>query len=370
MRNYTALGLIFANMHDEAVRECTEVRSMGSLPFGGRYRLIDFVLSGMVNAGITKVGVITKSNYQSLMDHLGSGKAWDLSRKHEGLFFLPPRSSDDAKYQGRLGSLADIMAFLQRSKEELVILSDCHMVSSMDYGALMQAHMDSGADVTVAYRNGEVPALADIPQIKMDAAGRVTDMLIGRIGDGQADYGIGVYVMRKDWLIRTVNEAVARNLQHFERDILQHRLPEIVIHGYEVPSLVMPIYSLSSYYNANLALLDSKVRTQLFPASRPVYTKVRDCAPVQYGLHAQVTDSLVADGAHIDGIVKNSVIFRGVNIGRQTLVDNCVIMQDVTVADRCSLTCVVADKNAVFREGRTLQGFESYPMYIAKNAIV
>ncbi len=165
MRNYTALGLIFANMHDDAVRECTEVRSMGSLPFGGRYRLIDFVLSGMVNAGITKVGVITKSNYQSLMDHLGSGKAWDLSRKHEGLFFLPPRSSDDAKYQGRIGSLADIMAFLRRSKEELVILSDCHMVSSMDYGALLQAHVDSGADVTVACRNGEVPTLADIPQV-------------------------------------------------------------------------------------------------------------------------------------------------------------------------------------------------------------
>ncbi len=370
MRNYTALGLIFANMHDEAVRECTAIRSMGSLPFGGRYRLIDFVLSGMVNAGITKVGVITKSNYQSLMDHLGSGKAWDLSRKHEGLFFLPPRSSDDAKYQGRIGSLADIMAFLRRSKEELIILSDCHMVSSMDYGALLQAHVESGADVTVACRNGEVPALADIPQIKMDAAGRVTDMLIGRVGDGEATYGIGVYVMRKDWLIHIVSEAVARNLQHFERDILQRRLHEINIHGYEVPTLVMPIYSLSSYYNANLALLDSEVRAQLFPNARPVYTKVRDCAPVQYGLHAQVKNSLVADGSHIDGTVKNSIIFRGVNIGRDTVIEDCVVMQDVTVADRCSLTCVVADKNAAFREGRTLQGFDSYPVYIAKNAIV
>ncbi len=370
MRNYTALGLIFPNMHDEAIRECTAVRSMGSLPFGGRYRLIDFVLSGMVNAGITKIGVITKSNYQSLMDHIGSGKAWDLSRKNEGLFYLPPRSVDDAMYQGRIASLADNMAFLQRSKEEYVILSDCHMVTSMDYSAMVQQHIDSGADVTVACRYGVVPTLADIPQIRMDATGRVTDMLIGRVGDDEAHYGIGVYIMRKDWLIHLVNEAVARNLHNFERDILQSRIHEITICAYEVPALVMPIYSLSSYYNANLALLDSEVRAQLFPTARPVYTKVLDCAPVQYGLHAQVTDSLVADGTHVDGTVKNSVIFRGVNIGRNTVIEDCVIMQDVTVADRCSLASVIADKNVVFREGRTLQGFESYPVYISKNAIV
>ncbi len=370
MRNYTALGLIFPNLHDEAVRECTAVRSMGSLPFGGRYRLIDFALSNMVNAGITKVGVITKSNYQSLMDHLGSGKAWDLSRKNEGLFFLPPHSIDDAMYQGRIGSLADNLAFLRRSKEEYVILSDCHMVTSMDYDAMLEAHINSGADVTVACRYGEVPTLADIPQVMMDAAGRVTDMLIGRVDDTAAYYGIGVYIMRKEWLIHLVSEAMARNLHHFERDILQSRLSEIYIAGYVVPELVMPIYSLASYYNANLALLNAEVRAQLFPNNRPVYTKLLDCAPVQYGLHAQVENALVADGAHIEGTVKNSIVFRGASVGRDTLVEDCVIMQGVTVGDRCSLTSVVADKNAVFREGRTLQGFESYPVYIAKNAIV
>ncbi len=370
MRNYTAMGLIFPNMHDDAVRECTGIRSMGSLPFGGRYRLIDFTLSNMVNAGITKVGVITKSNYQSLMDHLGSGKAWDLSRKNEGLFFLPPHSIDDEMYQGRIGSLADNLAFLRRSKEEYIILSDCHMVTSTDYDAMLEAHVASGADVTVACRRGVVPKLADIPQVVMDATGRVTDMLIGRVNEAAAYYGIGVYIMRKEWLIQIVSEAMARNLHRFERDILQSRLGDIQVYGYEVPELVMPIYSLASYYNASLALLDAEIRRQLFPNNRPVYTKLLDCAPVQYGLHAQVENSLVADGAHIDGTVKNSIVFRGVNIGRDTLIEDCVIMQDVTVGDRCSLTSVIADKNAVFREGRTLQGFESYPVYIAKNAIV
>jgi len=370
MRNSGAVGLIFANMYDEAFRDGTAVRSMGSLPFGGRYRLIDFPLSAMVNAGITKVGVITKSNYQSLMDHLGSGKAWDLSRKNEGLYFLPPRSSDDAKYQGRIGSLVDVVPFLNHSKEELVILADCHMVTSMDYDALIKAHVDSGADVTMVCRHGVVPKLADIPVLTMDASGHVTDLLLGRIADQSAYYGTGVYVMRKDWLLRILTEAAARNLYHFERDILQRRLDELKIYGYVAPSLVMPIYSTESYFNANLALLEDEVREQLFPKHRPVYTKLKDCDPVQYGLHAEVVNSLVGDGAHIDGRVKNCIVFRGVKISRNVELENCVVMQNVTIGDHSKLSCIIVDKNVVIRNGVTLQGSESYPVYIAKNSII
>lgn len=369
MRNCGALGLIFASMYDDAVRECTMVRAMGSVPFGGRYRLIDFTLSSMVNAGISKVGVITKSHYQSLMDHLGSGKAWDLSRKNEGLFFLPPRSSDDAKYQGRVGSLKDVMPFLHHSKEKLVILADCHMVSSMDLDAMIEQHNKSGADVTFACRKGVVPNLPDIPQARIDERGRVTEMFLGKYSDDEAYYGVGVYIMGKDWLMRTVNEAVARNHYHFER-ILQERLREYVVRAYEVPELVMPIYSMESYFKANMALLDSKVREELFPKHRPVYTKLLDCAPAHYGLHSQVENSLVADGTFIDGTVKNCIIFRGVTVCRDAKLENCVIMQGGTVEKGCSLGNIVADKNVLFREGKALQGSDSYPVYIAKNTVV
>ncbi len=370
MRKYAALGMIFANMHDDALRECTAFRSMGSLPFGGRYRLIDFVLSGMVNAGLTKVGVITKRQYQSLMDHLGSGKAWDLSRKNEGLFFLPPRSSDDEMYQGRISPLHDAIAFLTHSKEEFVVLADCNMVANLDYDAIIRSHVESGAEVTMVCRRGVAPALTDLPRVQTDKVGRITDMLIGQVEDTTACYGIGLYVMSKAWLMRAVQEAVARNQYHFERDILQRRIGELNIRCYEVTDVVMPIYSMDSYYQANLALLDPAVRTELFPKARPIYTKLRDCAPAQYGLHAEVTNSLVADGARIDGTVRNSILFRGVSVAREAVVEDCVIMQDVTVDSACVLKCIVADKNAVFRNGRSLQGFSSYPVYIAKNAIV
>ncbi len=369
MRNCSALGLIFANMYDDAVRECTAVRSMGSVPYGGRYRLIDFPLSNMVNAGITKVGVITKSHYQSLMDHLGSGKAWDLSRKNEGLFFLPPRSSDDAKYQGRVGSLKDVMPFLHHSKEDLVVLADCHMVASLDLDAMIEQHKKSGADVTFACRKGHVPNLPDIPQVRMDMSGRVMDMLLGKYSEDEAYYGIGVYIVGKDWLMRTVNESVARNHYHFER-ILQSHLESYVVQGYVVPELVLPIYSLESYFKANLALLEPDVRAELFPKDCPVYTKLLDYVPAHYGLHGHTEDSLVADGAFIDGNVKNCIIFRGVTVCRDANLENCVIMQGATVEQGCTLKSIVADKNVLFREGRALQGSESYPVYIAKNTVV
>ena len=176
--------------------------------------------------------------------------------------------------------------------------------------------------------------------------------------------------MRKDWLLRTLAEAAARNLYHFERDILQRRREELKICGYVVPSLVMPIYSTASYFNANLALLEDNVREQLFPKDRPVYTKLKDCDPVQYGLHAEVTNSLVGDGAHIDGKVTNSIIFRGVKIDRNAQLDNCVVMQNVTVGEGAKLGSVIVDKNVAIRGGVTLQGSESYPVYIAKNSIV
>ena len=173
-----------------------------------------------------------------------------------------------------------------------------------------------------------------------------------------------------DWLLRTLAEAAARNLYHFERDILQRRREELKICGYVVPSLVMPIYSTASYFNANLALLEDNVREQLFPKDRPVYTKLKDCDPVQYGLHAEVTNSLVGDGAHIEGKVKNSIIFRGVKVSRNAELENCVVMQNVTVGDGCKLSNIIADKNVVIRNGVTLQGSESYPVYIAKNSII
>lgn len=215
MRNNNAMGILFSNMHDEALRDLTALRALGSVPFGGRYRLIDFTLSNMVNAGISKVGLVTKRNYQSLMDHLGSGKAWDLSRKNQGLYFLPPFGTSEEMYNGRIVSLAEIEPFLRNSKEEYVVMSDCHVVGNIDYDALLETHRDSGADITIAYKRGPVPDTPDNLLLWTAEDGRVKDIVLNTRPAGESAYGLGLYVLRKELLQRLVGHLPGPQLPSF-----------------------------------------------------------------------------------------------------------------------------------------------------------
>lgn len=369
MTNKRAMGLLFPNKGDDMIRDITTMRAIGSAPFGGRYRLIDFTLSNMVNAGICKVGVITKKNYNSLMDHLGSGKSWDLSRKNQGLYYLPPQGSDEL-YEGRISPLADVLSFLRASKEELVVLSDCYTVGNIDLDVLLDAHENSGADITMAYVNDTLKGAFDHPMVTVDRSGRVTDILFNQATTAQGNFSIGVYVIEKTNLIRLIKDAIGHNLLHFERDILQKHIGKLHVQGVEIKETAIIINSLERYFAANLSLLDPQVREALFTSGRPVYTKVRDCAPAKYGLHSTVSNSLVGDGAAINGTVKDSVIFRDVDIARGAVVENCVIMQGASIGDNTVLRNVIVDKNVVIKNGRVLQGFVTHPIYIEKNTIV
>ena len=371
MRGNNVLGLIFSNVHEEKVRELTDIRTMGSVPFGGRYRLIDFPLSNMVNSGINKVGVITKKNYQSLMDHLGSGKAWDLSRKREGLYILPPFGSESNVNNSRIESLASIRTFLENSKEDLVLITDSDVVCNIDYADVISFHVKNNADITVVYRFGKVAKEISAPSVyTIDPDGRVRDMLIAPMAEGECNYGIGMMLIKRGLLIKLVTDCVSRNLYNFKRDLLQRNIKSYRMFGYEFSGFTQTICSMGAYFEANMALMMPTVRAQLFRPDRPVYTKVRDDMPARYGLGAQLSNSLVADGCVIEGEVKNSVLFRGVHVGKGSAVENCVVMQDSVIKQNCRLNYVVMDKNVVIRNDRSLLGFQSYPIFISKRSEV
>lgn len=370
MNRNTALGLLFPNRHDAALPEFTANRSMGSVPFGGRYRLVDFTLSNLVNAGVTKVGVVTKSNYQSLMDHLGSGKAWDLSRKAQGLYFLPPFGTSEEQYDGKITPLSGIRRFLENSRHEYVILSDCHVVGNIDYRKLLDYHIESGAEITVACLRGMLPNHIEIPLVTADKTGRITDMIITDRAVGEALYGIGLYVVSRSLLMQLVENAVSRNQHSFEWDILQRHVSDRRWYAYEIPEFAMVISSLATYFKANMSLLDTAVREKLFVPSRPIYTKVRDCAPALYGLHAQVSGSLIADGCNIDGVVRDSILFRDVQVNRDATVDHCIIMQGSVVGADSGLEYVITDKNVCIRDRRSLKGCAEYPISVKKGTMV
>lgn len=367
------LGLVFANMHDTTLGDMTKNRTMGSVMFGGRYRLIDFPLSNMVNSGISEVGVITKSNYQSLLDHLGSAREWDLARKKGGLYILPPFGNvESTLYRGRIEALYGAMSFIKHSRAKYVILSDCDVVTNIDYKPIVAAHIESGADITAVAHTG-VYSSDDIKTstvFNVDADKNVTSVLINPDISGTCTTSLNVFVMSMDFLIETVNDAMARGNVSFERNILQEKCRELKIKIYEYDNYFSKLNSPESYFKSNMALLEPENARKLFVPKRSIYTKVSDNAPVKYDLDSKVSNSLVADGCIIEGEVENSVLFRGVKVGKGAKVKNCILMQGTVVGDNAELNYLITDKNVSICENHILTSSPQYPMYVRKGASV
>lgn len=369
-----AVGIVFSNIHDMQVPELVRLRTMGSIPFGGRYRLIDFPLSNMVNSGIDTVGVITKSNYQSLMDHVGSGKDWDLARKDGGLIMLPPFGDVDNQslYTTRLEALKGITGFLSRADEEFVVMTDCDNVARIDYSEVIENHVRSHADISLVYKkiNAQDVIDTDISDLVLDETGRVVNVNYKYIKqEGTMNVFINVYVMKKSLLQSIVLDSISHNKHHFMADVVLQNLKGMRIIGYEHKGFYAGITSLQAYYNSNMSILKEENRHQLF-GDRSVFTKIRDSAPTKYGKSAIVKNSMIADGCTIDGEVENSIIFRNVKVARGAVVKNSIVMQNTVLGENCTLNCIITDKNVVVRDKRVLSGSENHPFYIGKGIMV
>jgi glucose-1-phosphate adenylyltransferase len=369
--NRKVLGMIFANMHEVVISDLTKERTMGSVMFGGRYRLIDFALSNMVNSGIDEVGVITKSNYQSLLDHLGSGREWDLARKKGGLHLLPPFSHvQSGMYRGRLEALYGVSDFIMHSDADYIIMSDCDVITSMDYTPIIESHIANKADITVVYANKviSIEEARASTVLGINSENRITDVLIRPSISGSANISLNTFIVSKEFLKNLILEGAAKSMYSFEEEILQARAREYNIMGYCHENYFNKIYSMVSYYDANMDLLDGEKRAKLFPDNAPVYTKIRDNPPAKYAIGANVKNSIVADGCIVEGTVENSILFRGAKIGKGAVVKNSIIMQDTVIGQKCEINCVITDKIVNISDSRMLTGSKNYPLYIGKGA--
>ena len=368
------MGIIFSNIHDEELRDLTDFRAFASVPFGGRYRLIDFVLSNMVNSNIITVGVITKNRYLSLMDHLGTGKEWDLDRKRTGLFIFPPyaATSDVGAYRGRLEALAGVMTFIRRSREKYVILADSDIICNMDFNDVIRYHEKKESDITVVYsRDGKMlNAARKHVYYTIGPDQRVTGLEINSGDSAKENVSLNMILMERTLLERIVKESVAFSQLNFNRDFLQKRLNDFKVYGYRYDGFYVRIDSISSYFSANMMLLNSDIRKELFSRYGDIYTKVRDSVPARYGRNAVVKDSLVADGCIVEGEVQDSILFRGVHVAPGARVYRSIVMQDAIVSADAQLEYVIADKSVQVKDGRRLTGCESYPMVLRKNVVV
>lgn len=373
MVNINTLGVIFPNTYDELIPDLVRRRTMASVPFAGRYRMIDFSLSAMVNAGITNVTLIAKKNYYSLMDHLGNGREWDLSRKRGGLNLVPPFAQADSKvYHGRVEALCSILDFLENQKEKYVILSDCNIASDLDFADLIDKHVSSGADVTMVYERAEIPEPIKVENytFTLGESGRITEIRTNDYRPGVQNLFMNVIVMGREELVAMLKDARAHNLVYFERDILAPSLKILYAQGYEYTGYRARIYDMRSYFSESMRLLDHKNMEELFPEERPVYTKVRDEAPVRYAMDAKVSNCMMADGCIIEGEVENCVLFRGVKIAKGAKVKNCVLMQGTTVEPNVEISYLVTDKNVTITTGRRMSGNENFPVYVEKGTVI
>ncbi len=358
MKANNILGIIFANSHDALLRELSETRSMASVPFGARYRLVDFMLSNMTNAGITEVGLVTKANYFSLMRHVGTGKPWDLDRKSGGLSIYPPYSSGDAQvYKGRVEALYGIMECLLESDSEYVILCDTDVVANIDLKKIKKYHDEKQADITVVYAHGAKPkGQNDVMDFAFDKDGKITN--VGFADSEDCDYGLDIIVIRRELLIDLVNATYNQGLVSFSHGIIDARYKELDIYGYRHDGFVAVMDDVNGYFEANMALLNRDVRVDLFNPKRPVYTNNKDDMPVKYGIESKVSNSLIADGCIIDGEVENSILFRDVIVAAGAKVSNCVLMDGTTVGAGCELQYMISDRFATVTENKKLDGRE------------
>lgn len=365
------MGIIFSNINEESIRALTERRTLGSVPFGARYRLIDFPLSNMVNSGINKVAVITKRNYQSLMDHLGSGKPWDLSRSRDGLYIFPPFGNDVGEFRNRVDMLCSIGGFIGNSIEEYVILSDCDTVCNIDYNEVINNHMAHQADITIIYKRGSIPEKsAEVMTFEFGEDRRINDIKISPNTRKKCNISMNMVIMKRELLLELIYGCISNNCTSFEKDALQSNVKKYRMFGYEFKGFNRVICSMGDYFGANMDLLNEQIRRKLFDNDRPIHTKIRDDMPCRYGLGCNAKNSLIGGGCVIEGQVENSIIFRGVKIGKGSCVDNCVIMQDTLIGENCNLGHIISDKDVTIKSGRTLMGSSSYPVHISKGSIV
>lgn len=364
-----ATGIILADDKRVQLSELSHPRALAAVPFAGRYRIIDFGLSNMVNSGITLVGVSTLNKYKSLMDHLGTGSAWDLDRKNQGLHILPPYLTSE-NYYNESDDLKGLLDFIRSGKNKYVIIASSNVVFTADYSDLMAKHIETGADITVMYnRDGIVDGSSNVI-LDIDRRGKVKDVVMNPEKPASNRNSLGVLVMGKELLVDLLADAVAHGVSNLTTELILRKCDLFDIRGFEFKEPALRINSIQSYFKASMALLDPKVSEAIFWGEDPVYTKVKDEAPAYLQEGVSVKNCLVSDGCLISGDVDNSILFRGVSIGKGCKIKNSVIFQGVTIGDNVELDHVIIDKDCTIRQNTRLMGQIAYPVVIGKGATI
>ena len=366
------MGIIFAN--DATTGVLTEKRTMASLPFGGRYRQVDFALSNLCAAGVTHVGIISRHSYQSLMNHVGSGEEWGLELGEGGLEYLTPfAQSVSDSYRGKLDSLHTAMDFLNEGDaDELVVMIDSAIVSNVDMNDVLNAHVASGKDVTVVTKKGICNGTKKIDLALNVENGEIKDIVVDYPASEAYTASMDIFVTTKAWLINMVESAVAHGKCHMDRDLIMNgwQTGVVSVNVYEFDGVALFNESEEEYYQNTMALLKKDVRANIFSGNHAVWTKTRDRVPCYYGENVKMENVLVADGCMLEGEVEDSVLFRQVTVEEGAEVESCIIMNDCVIGKGAEVKYAILDKEVTVTPGAKICGTKEHPIVIKKGETV
>ena len=367
------MGIIFSNIYDNNMGELTRNRTSGSIPFGSRYRQIDFVLSNMANSRIRNIGIVTKYNYQSLMDHLGNCEEWDL-QLGDGVRFMPPfATGHTGAYHGKLEALQTALPVLQRSDSDFVVLADTTVLCAINLAWVVEEHIKSGCDVTIIAKAGQADGVRkQTLAVQLDENGKVKDLAVDYCAPADYLVGMSMFIIRREKLISIIRELVPHGKYHFERDFLLSYFNEgkISLNVYPFHNVALFNESVKEYYTNSMKLLNEDVRHSLFRSEVPIYTKIRDAVPTLFGQNGQTPNCLLADGCHIFGEAENCVIFREVDIDEHALVQDSILMQGCRIGAGARIRYAILDKNVVIQPDTELFGTPDHPLVISKGDTV
>ena len=366
------MGIIFTN--DATMGELTNKRTMASIPFGGRYRQVDFALSNLSCAGVRHVGIISRHNYQSLMHHVGDGEEWGLELAEGGLEFLTPYAQTTVgTYRGKLESVNNAMDFLAYGDDdELVVMIDSAVLSNIDLRAVVDAHVASGKDVTVVTKAGICNGEKKIDLALKVEDGEIKDMAVDYVAPAEYVASMDIFVVSKKFLVKSVKELIARDKFHMDRDLVMGGWNRglVTVNAYAFEGTALFNESVEEYFNNSMALLKKDVRADLINGAHPVYTKVRDRVPTYYGEGCEIENSLIADGCMLEGEVENSILFREVTIGKGAEVENCILFNEANIGEGAELKYAILDKNVTVTPGAKLIGTKNSPIIVKRGETV
>ena len=369
------VGLCLSDPHPDLSSDGSKNRTLSAARFAGRYRLVDFMLSNMVNSGIYTIGMILNSQYQSLIGHIGMGKEWDLARKTGGVTFFPPYLADERQsVNSELdGPLQRAVEYIADANAEYIVLADSSVAYSIDYRQAINAHREKGADITAIYSKKHITPGERGNAVIFDIAddGRITSINRAPYSDEKLNVSLGAYIMRKKFFIQLTASEKNCGMLRFSRVLISGALERINVMAYEFKGYSAQICSIETFFHYNMEMLDIDKRNALFEYSgRRIFTNRRDSLPTKYGKTAVINNSIVSDGCRIDGMAVNSILSRNVRIAEGAAVKNCILQEGTVIEKDAELEWVITDREVTVSKNRSMMGYSTYPLYIERLRII